>query len=473
MTSTALQEMQRCGYRTATLRVRTDTLQPSAEGTAGSHALCTYCLQSPELAVKTCGTCEASLCKKHLDVHSPSGEHDLFEPTASFAGRKCPNHMLLLTHYCTKDASILCHSCFVNGEHKGHLVESLHIASEKKKEKLETALKKRCSRRERTQKRIESLHEKMLNVDRKGNDITDDISSLFTDLRGQLVTLERQMVQEVFDRQQKVKDSIREKIQELEIKMRNLSEQISYTEELCKMTDPLTVMQSKKFANSNSCLAQEAIRKMSDEPHTRELDRMFISMTLFKNLTNIVNKVRQRKGFCLPEVSDMALDEKTAGDFIFIMGDGKTACKSKWSLAHAETPEKFYCPQALSRKSFSSGQHVWEVEAGGHGDWNIGVAYPSIERKGTLSFIGINTKSWCLKKSSDKYSVKHNVAEISVDAESNCHRFLIYLNYDAGQLSFYQLSNPINHLHSFMTNFTEPLHAAFTIEDDAWVRIWS
>lgn len=351
------------------------------------------------------------------------------------------------------------------------MVESLQEASEKKKEKLGNALNKHRLRKDRTQNRIKRLQEKIIDTNRKGNAITSNISSLFTDLRGQLEALERQMVQEVLSQQQKAIDSIHEQIQILEKKLKDLSEQILYTEGLCKMTDPLAVMQEQMFGTSNASLVQEALRRMSDEPNTKELDDVFISMTLHNNLIKILNKARQR--FRIPEASNMVLNADTAGDFVFILGDGKTACKSKLNQLHPETPAKFYCPQALSSQRFSAGQHAWEVEASGSGDWMVGVAYPSIERKGHLSYLGINNKSWCLGKWNNKYSVKHNIRETLVDAEPTCHRFVIYLDYDAGQLSFYQLSNPVNHLHTFTANFTEPLHAAFTVEDNAWVRIRS
>lgn len=441
------------------------------EWTKESPVFCTYCINSKVPAAKTCGTCEASLCQQHLARHSGSHTHDLFEPTASLDTRKCSVHMRPLTHFCSKDSVILCHSCLVVGEHRGHEVESLQEASEKKKEKLGNALHKRRLRKERTQNRIKSLQEKIIDTNKKGYTITSSISSFFTDLRGQLEAQERQMVQEVLSQWQMVIDSIHEQIQNLEKKSKDLSEQILYTEELCQMTDPLAVMQQQMFGASNTSLVEEALRRMSDQPSTKELDDVFISMTLHNNLIKILNKARQK--FRIPEASNMVLNADTAGDFVYILGDGKTACKSKLNQLRPEIPEKFYCPQALSSQRFSAGQHAWEVEAGGSGGWMVGVAYPSIERKGHLSYLGINNKSWCLGKWNNKYSVKHNVGETLVDAEPTCDRFVIYLDYDAGQLSFYQLSNPINHLHTFTAIFTEPLHAAFTVEDDAWVRIRS
>ncbi|XP_018414583.1 PREDICTED: tripartite motif-containing protein 16-like [Nanorana parkeri] len=468
MTSADLREPTR-RIRTVTLRGRPGAGQISPGWPAGGPVFCTYCIRSQVPAAKTCRTCDASMCPEHLQVHTSSSEHDLCEPTDSLHDRKCPVHMEPLTHYCSEDASTVCHHCLVVGDHKGHAAETLLDASEKQKEKLENALRKRRLREERTRKRMERLQEQITDADIKGTAIADNMSSFFTDMREQLEALERQMVQEVRERRQKVTDSIRQQVQELEVKMETLSKQISYTEELCRTADPLEVMRGQKFDNSTACLAQEAARKISDEPDGQELDEVFVLVTLHRNLLRIVNKVR--RGFYVPESSDLAFNAKTAGDFVFILGDGKTMCKSSPNAIRPENPEKFYCPQALSGRSFSIGRHAWEVEASGTGDWMIGVAYPSIERTGHLSYIGINDKSWCLQKSNGKYSVKHNFVESPVDAESTCRRFLVYLDYDAGQLSFYQLSNPISHLHTFRADFTEPLHAAFTVDDGAWVRI--
>ncbi|OCU02825.1 hypothetical protein XELAEV_18008595mg [Xenopus laevis] len=106
----------------------------------------------------------------------------------------------------------------------------------------------------------------------------------------------------------------------------------------------------------------------------------------------------------------------------------------------------------------------------------VGMAYPSIERRGDQSCIGNNNKSWGLYRwYNNNYTVTHDSKDTDLPHVSSCRRIRISLDYEAGRLSFYELSEPIRHLHTFTVTFTEPLHAAFWVgwNKKAWVRIIS
>uniref|UniRef100_A0A8C5PS41 Uncharacterized protein n=1 Tax=Leptobrachium leishanense TaxID=445787 RepID=A0A8C5PS41_9ANUR len=71
--------------------------------------------------------------------------------------RKCTVHKKVLEYYCCEDAACICVSCRLDGEHRGHQVETLNEASEKKKEKLRNILQKQTSQREEAEKGIQTL----------------------------------------------------------------------------------------------------------------------------------------------------------------------------------------------------------------------------------------------------------------------------------------------------------------------------
>ncbi|XP_075132593.1 E3 ubiquitin/ISG15 ligase TRIM25-like [Leptodactylus fuscus] len=204
---------------------------------------CTYCVDSPAPAVRSCLHCEASLCDKHLRVHSKGPEHVLTEPSTDLEKRKCPVHKKVLEYYCTEDSACICVSCSLAGEHRGHRVEMLDEASEKKKKKLKDVLQKLTTKREKTEERVQSLEEQWGKAQEKASGDAKRVTALFIDLRRRLDHLEKEILSEISRQEQQRSLSLSNVIHKLEIKKDELSRKMRHIEELCKMSDPLTVLQ--------------------------------------------------------------------------------------------------------------------------------------------------------------------------------------------------------------------------------------
>ncbi|CAN2387170.1 RING [Pristimantis euphronides] len=145
--------------RNITLHNVAERLQSSQPRQEITGIRCTYCIHSPVPAVKSCLMCEASLCDNHLRIHSKSAEHILSEPSTSLENRKCPVHKKVLEYFCTEDVTCICVSCSLIGQHRGHKMESIDEASEKKKKKLRNVLHKLTTKRETTEERVQTLEE--------------------------------------------------------------------------------------------------------------------------------------------------------------------------------------------------------------------------------------------------------------------------------------------------------------------------
>ncbi|XP_075066452.1 E3 ubiquitin/ISG15 ligase TRIM25-like [Mixophyes fleayi] len=222
---------------------------------------CTYCIHSPVPAAKSCLLCEASLCDNHLRVHSKSAEHVLSDPTTSLGDRKCSVHKKILEYYCTEDSICICVSCSLAGEHRGHDVEMLDEASEKKKEKLRNVLQKLITKREETEKRVQSLQKHRRGNEEKAADVTERVTSLFRDIRRQLEDLEKRVLSEISRQENSVSLSVSDLIQQLEIKKDELSRKMRHIEELCNMSDPVTVLQEP----DTSDLCDTEVRERHDD----------------------------------------------------------------------------------------------------------------------------------------------------------------------------------------------------------------
>ncbi|XP_040203016.1 E3 ubiquitin-protein ligase TRIM39-like, partial [Rana temporaria] len=191
------------------------------------------------------------------------------------------------------------------------------------------------------------------------------------------------------------------------------------------------------------------------------LDVAGISHTLH-TLSDIIRGVNV--DFPIQEAEDILLDVNTAHNYLHISDDRKTVSWSDRYENRPKTPERFqFYSQVLSSRSFSSGRHYWGVDVGGSDQWIVGICYPSIDREGWLSGFGWNNKSWGLYRKVHQYSLIHDSNTIILLTDISSNRVGIYLDYEAGRITFYDLCDPIRHLRTFTTTFTEPLQAGICV----------
>ncbi|XP_066446417.1 E3 ubiquitin/ISG15 ligase TRIM25-like isoform X2 [Eleutherodactylus coqui] len=338
---------------------------PPTQAEAG--IFCTHCVDSPVLAAKSCLHCEASLCEKHLRVHSKSAEHVLCEPSANLGSRKCSVHKELLKYFCTKDAICICVSCSLAGEHRGHQVEMLDEASEKKKERLRNVLQKLITRREETEERVRSLEGSRWKAQEKAAGRAERVTALCRDIRRQLDDLEKRVLSEI-SRQEKEESLLSSTlIQKLEIQKAELSRKMRHIEELCNMTDPLTVLQEPD--TGDLCDPEDTGGHDGGDGDTRGHGKLLrdvdgpdvavISDTLH-TLCDIIRGIR--RGIYVEGPADILLNVNTAANNIRISHDLKTATRTKEKQNRPETAERFQYNQVMSRRGFSSGRHYWDVK---------------------------------------------------------------------------------------------------------------
>ncbi|XP_069618362.1 E3 ubiquitin/ISG15 ligase TRIM25-like [Ranitomeya imitator] len=560
--------------------------EPHQEEISGIR--CAYCVDFPLPAVKTCLHCEASLCEKHLRIHSKEPKHVLIDPTTSLETRKCSVHNELLKYYCTVEAACVCVSCCLIGEHKGHKLESLDEASEKKKKKLRNVLQKLNIKREKAVEEDSCLKKNRRKAQDKASGEAQRVNALFTDIRRQVDNLENSVLSEIFWREDQ--ESLSDVIQKLEIKKDQLSRKMRYIEELCNMTDPLTVLQDPNIGalcdsegeggdeatgehdggdedtgehdggdeatgehdggdeatgehdggdeatgehdggdeatgeHDGGDKDTEGIDGSDEDTEKHEGDKgerehdgvdedteghdegdedtgghdgsddteghdegdedtgrhdghdytvahdggdrgaeliSDISHTL-SDMIRDINVI-----FYVQDPADILLDVNTAANKLLISDDLKTATWTEKKKIRPETAERFRdYPQVMSTKGFTSGRHCWDVEIIKSKLWMVGMCYPSIDRTGRQSRIGINNESWGLYSGlmfNNRSAVSHEGEIMSLPYLISSDGVRICLDYEAGLLSFYELCDPIRHLHTFTATFSEPLHAVLWV----------
>ncbi|XP_075135091.1 uncharacterized protein LOC142209955 [Leptodactylus fuscus] len=329
-------------------------------------------------------------------------------------------------------------------------------------------LEKLTSQTDELHQKVHHLQEHEAAEKAKSETITKRIGVMFSDSRRQMDSLENRVMSEISRQREQVSLSVSYLIHRLWVKKEELRREIHHIEKMCAVADPQTILQDLEYT---ACIDSEVERRLSA---VRGMDMGLITATLHFGLSNIITNIKRGK------IANILLDIKTAENHVCISKDLKTAAWSQRDLQRPDIGDRFIQSQVLSCEGLTTGQWYWEVETSEVGAWRVGMSYPSVARKEEQGCVGNNEKSWCLCRwiGSYEYAVLHNGNITEIKDKVSSQRFGIYLDYEAGQLSFYELRDPIRYLHTFSATFTEPLHAAIYVwnrgcDRDCWVRIRS
>ncbi|XP_068121946.1 E3 ubiquitin/ISG15 ligase TRIM25-like [Hyperolius riggenbachi] len=464
----------------------------------------------PAAAVISCLLCEVFVDNARLAVQKTLSEQVLSDPGTSLGDGKLSFNKELSKDDCTEDGACGCLCC--KKEHLGQHVKIPDDVSDMKK-KLKNILQKFVEVTDETEKKVQGLQERQRKVLEASDGLSKKVTALLRDIRRRLKDLEGRVLMEISRNTEGISLSYNGMIQDLVMKKDELSRKMRHIEELCNMEDPLTVLQESDTGdlcdtevgdNVDTSRCDKQVHKGGD------IDVAGISLMLHTQFSDVMSGIHiqtcsdtqtcshictQRKLYSshglvrphpqpspkiqhtqhqggrsdvgpaqessgLPVYADILLDVSTAGNRMHISQNNKTATWVSKSQNRPATPERFLCPQVLSSNSFSSGRHYWEVDVQGSQNWRVGMCYPNIDRRGEEMVIGNNNKSWCLERDDNHYSARHDRKMIKLPNNLLVDGIRVYVDYEAGLISFYALCDPIRHLHTFTAAFLAPLHAA-------------
>uniref|UniRef100_A0A8C3AQ51 Zgc:194990 n=1 Tax=Cyclopterus lumpus TaxID=8103 RepID=A0A8C3AQ51_CYCLU len=160
---------------------------------------------------------------------------------------------------------------------------------------------------------------------------------------------------------------------------------------------------------------------------------------------------------------EVTLDSDSANADLLISGDEK---RMRCGLERREVPrcrrrfDGWWC--AAGREGYASGRHYWEVEVGER-DWRLGVAKASAVRQGFRSLTtDTGYLTLRLERGADLKALTVPAAQLPQSLAPR--KVGVYLDYELGQLSFYDVEKR-SHLYTYNEKFTEELYPVFgTVE---------
>ncbi|XP_052395617.1 NLR family CARD domain-containing protein 3 isoform X3 [Carassius gibelio] len=170
---------------------------------------------------------------------------------------------------------------------------------------------------------------------------------------------------------------------------------------------------------------------------------------------------------------DLTLNPNTAHTQLILSEDKKEIKCGKDHQPYPDHQDRFKLYEQVLCVESLAGRCYWVAEWEGSG--HIAVTYKGINRKeGSDCRFGRNEMSWSLFFCDKMYTFWNNNKTTDIPTLlPSSNKIGVYLDWSAGTLSFYSVSDThtLTHLHTFKTTFTEPVHAGFTVYPDSLVSL--
>ncbi|KAG3261794.1 tripartite motif containing 69, transcript variant X1 [Ictidomys tridecemlineatus] len=169
---------------------------------------------------------------------------------------------------------------------------------------------------------------------------------------------------------------------------------------------------------------------------------------------------REMQSTLTPGLSPLTLDPKTAHPNLVLSKNRTSVWHGDIKQVMPDDPERFDSSVAvLGSKGFTSGKWYWEVEVAKKTKWTVGVARESIIRKGSCPLTP-EQGFWLLRLRNQTDLKALDLPSCSLKLTDNLNKVGIYLDYEGGQVSFYN-AKTLTHIYTFSCIFTEKLYPYF------------
>ncbi|XP_036939930.1 E3 ubiquitin-protein ligase TRIM47-like [Acanthopagrus latus] len=364
------------------------------------NVFCDYCVTEKNPAFKTCLKCEVALCKEHIKDHMElpvfTG-HPLVKPLGDLSERKCPQHEdAVLRYYCNASGRYICNMCALESKKQNMSTEASNVIRRQLTEYMDLRFETLKLQMTETNKSVKKLQEQLRHAKLNSSD------SLINSVTMVLLFLWF-----------------------------------------------IVLYYAYNYSVENKMLTA-ALDKQQNRVH-------HIYSTIAELLAE--SPVKSQKHLLTEAIH--ILDVDTASPFLGVSADLRTAERVKTRLNYPASKSRFdEAPQVLSERCFSTGTHIWEVEAEGY--WDIAVSYKSIQRKNNNSPFGKNALSWSLTHDGKgKLLAYHNREKKVVSATLKSNRIAVMVDFGKGNITFSSMESTITRLHEFKAELTEPVCLGF------------
>ncbi|XP_030226659.1 E3 ubiquitin-protein ligase TRIM39-like isoform X2 [Gadus morhua] len=420
---------------------------------------CDVCTGTQLKAVKSCLVCLISYCQTHLEPHQRVAglkKHRLVEPMDRLEDRMCKKHDRLLELFCKTEQECVCLFC-TETDHKSHPVVPLKEEYEVKTAllgKIEAEVQQMIQERKL---KIKEIKDKVEFNKKDADGVIADGGQVFTALMRCVEKCRDDFNQTVKERLKTTEKQAEDLIKELEQEIEALTNRSSEVKPLSHTKDHLHLLQ--------------AFRSLKDPPPPRDWTTVEVrppsyAGTLRRSLDQLEETLNMemkklREAAELKRVQqyevDVTLDPDTAHPQLILSEDGKQVHYGDEEKELPDNPQRFTLfTCVLTRQSFSSGRFYFEVQVKDKTKWWLGVVREFINRSGGTK-CSTHTGYWTLSYYNDVL-VFSGVPHVRVPLRAELQKVGVFVDYDEGLVSFYDVEARVHIYSATGYTFTEPLY---------------
>ncbi|XP_017350873.1 tripartite motif-containing protein 16 isoform X2 [Ictalurus punctatus] len=455
-----------------------DTMARCKNYTTFGYVECGSCTGKKQKAIKSCLVCLDSYCPSHFELHEElhSGQrHKIMNATGFLQDKICSRHDNLLEVFCCLDQQCICLMCMMD-DHKGHRIVS---ASAERTEKQSQMGESKMKSQQRILERKRELGEmqKAVKSHKSAQAALEESEKTFTEIIC-FIEKKRSEVQDLIRAQEKIAVSRAEGLlKQLEEEIAELQRQDEELQQLSLTEDHIHFLQRYVFLTAtlgssdlptitvSSVLSFEEVAKSVTElkKHLEDVCKADMEK-IEKRVKQIQILTPMTREEVLQYYCELTMDPNTAYRRLSLSDSNRAVSNYDRDLPYPDHPERFDWPQVLCEQPVC-GRFYWEVEWSGRNGVNIAVSYKSIHRKGGHNecWFGCSDQSWRLYCSPFRYAFRHHGKETYIPKMDNSTRIGVYVDYNAGTLSFYSIAGKMILLYIVQCEFTEPLYPGFTV----------
>uniref|UniRef100_A0A8C0GZR4 Uncharacterized protein n=1 Tax=Chelonoidis abingdonii TaxID=106734 RepID=A0A8C0GZR4_CHEAB len=452
---------------------------------------CDLCSSRKVKSIKSCLQCMASLCENHTQLHYEDKtfrNHQLLEPMGDLKSRLCQKHHKLQELYCRTEGGLVCYTC-IREEHKNH--DAIPLQEER-------ARKVVTHQHFRSQRSVTAVRVCVcvLPTQKVVKNSRDEVNQSFAEIIKEIKRMQVKVLEFLDKEERAALVQLGNSIQQKQGKLADFNKQNLWLTDLLDNASDQQFLQVE-FTPPPSDHSKLHPSVWPSHPCVRGLPHLIsvpssqcslpfwsgngtrLSRTQFD--TSLHTPIRS--GFtlaispfvsCETDYCNLNFDPNTASEELLLFKETHSV------LNMGILMESFFgsCqgfnhwPQVLCTRSLCEGCHYWEVEVSD--SWVcLGATYSYMHKTGKsciFYLIGRNDTSWCLEWDSLKFSVWHN--NIQTVVKGSYYKTIgVFLDYAAGSLTFYGVTNTMNLIYRFLTTFTEPLYPAVMVSSGGSVTL--